>query len=642
MSQAQATGAFSLLGKRPQSIIENQIYRRQRSLELINALPKELDDDKQNETNHKTYVVIVFSEKAKLQQCQDVEKIIQQFNVLTTLEVLSKTEKYLYLSATTDNLLRFADESELIKKTVTGSMQKFNYHSVEDFLLSGMTANDIVRYCEAPVLIKDAIKPSLLSYIRNGVIEDLFPLHDYEYLEKFSFNWRRRSLPIEEIRNYFGSSISLYFGFTLFYTKALIFPSLFGLVQYYYSFNLSLVSSFYVIWTTIFLELWKRKCAGYSYRWGTIEMTSLDKPRTAYKGELKPDPITGKLTLQYPMRYTYLQMYCISYPVVFLCVTAAAYFALYQFQIEAEVLNDFGAESWLLYVPCIVQSVLISIFSWAYEKLATFLTELENHRTRSQYDRHRVNKLMIFEIVNNFFSLFYIAFVLHELKQLKYQLMMQLLIFQLVCIAQEVGIPLLAVVKQKFAKFMQKEIDEAIKHQVSDLARYEQCFFESGLDKYQSTYEDYLQMCIQFGYVVLFAAVAPFAALGALVNNIFAMHIDLFKLCNIFKRPFARRTKNIGAWQSAFELLSVMAILSNCGILYLQPNIKNFFVNLFPNTSDISFVLFEHLLLGLKFVIHKAIHERPRWVRIALLKADYESSQAYKNIKKLKSQVKID
>lgn len=92
------------------------------------------------------------------------------------------------------------------------------------------------------------------------------------------------------------------------------------------------------------------------------------------------------------------------------------------------------------------------------------------------------------------------------------------------------GIPLLAVVKQKFAKFMQKEIDEAIKHQVSDLARYEQCFFESGLDKYQSTYEDYLQMCIQFGYVVLFAAVAPFAALGALINNIFAMHIDLFKV----------------------------------------------------------------------------------------------------------------
>lgn len=103
--------------------------------------------------------------------------------------------------------------------------------------------------------------------------------------------------------------------------------------------------------------------------------------------------------------------------------------------------------------------------------------------------------------------------------------------FQLVCIAQEVGIPLLAVIKQKFAKYMHKELDtEKLSLLSQDIARYEQCFFESGLDQYQSTYEDYLQMCIQFGYVVLFAAVAPFASFGALINNIFAMHIDLFKV----------------------------------------------------------------------------------------------------------------
>lgn len=186
----------------------------------------------------------------------------------------------------------------------------------------------------------------------------------------------------------------------------------------------------FFLFPQIFLELWKRRCAGLVYRWGTIEMSSLDKPRTNYRGKEKIDPITGKMTRQYPMRYTYLQMYCISYPVVLLCVVASAYFALYQFQIEAEVLADFGPDSLLLYVPVIVQSILIAIFSWAYEKLATFLTELENHRTRLQYERHRVNKLMIFEIVNNFFSLFYIAFILQDLRQLNYQLMMQLLIFQ--------------------------------------------------------------------------------------------------------------------------------------------------------------------------------------------------------------------
>lgn len=348
--------------------------------------------------------------------------------------------------------------------------------------------------------------------------------------------------------------------------------SLLNNIAYCYLYIFAYVINFDTL--QIFLELWKRKCAGYSYRWGTIEMSSLDKPRAAYQGQLKPDPITGKITLHYPMRYTYLQMYCISYPVVLGCVVAAGWFALYQFQIEAEVLADFGADSWLLYVPVIVQSVLISIFSWAYEKLATFLTNLENHRTRSQYERHRVNKLILFEIVNNFFSQFYIAFVLQDLKQLKYQLMMQLLIFQLLCIAQEIGIPLMAVLRQKYAKYRHQEIDEEKLRAISNQPRYEQSFYESGLDAYHSTYEDYLQVCIQFGYVVLFAAVAPFAAIGALINNVFAVHIDMFKLCNIFKRPFARRAKNIGAWQLAFELLSVMSLLSNCGLLFLQPNVK--------------------------------------------------------------------
>lgn len=89
-----------------------------------------------------------------------------------------KYGKYLYLSASTDTLLRLADEAELMKETITGTMQKFNYASVNTFLLPGMSKDDIVRYCEGPFLIQDAIKPSLLPYIRTGFIEDIFPLHD--------------------------------------------------------------------------------------------------------------------------------------------------------------------------------------------------------------------------------------------------------------------------------------------------------------------------------------------------------------------------------------------------------------------------------------------------------------------------------
>lgn len=62
-------------------------------------------------------------------------------------------------------------------------------------------------------------------------------------------------MPIEEIRNYFGASIGLYFAFTQFYTKALIFPSIFGIVQYFGNFNISVVCGFYVVWTTVGVQV---------------------------------------------------------------------------------------------------------------------------------------------------------------------------------------------------------------------------------------------------------------------------------------------------------------------------------------------------------------------------------------------------
>lgn len=100
----------------------------------------------------------------------------------------SKTERYLYLSADIDTLLSLADEAELMKETINGSLQKFNQHSITDYLLPGMTSADIVRYCEAPVLIKDAIKPILMPYIKTGLVADMFPLHDYVKNLTLNFN----------------------------------------------------------------------------------------------------------------------------------------------------------------------------------------------------------------------------------------------------------------------------------------------------------------------------------------------------------------------------------------------------------------------------------------------------------------------
>lgn len=74
----------------------------------------------------------------------------------------------------------------------------------------------------------------------------------------------------------------------------------------------------------------------------------------------------------------------------------------------------------LVFLPSIVYAILVYLMNYYYRQLASYLTEWENHRTQSQFGRHRVTKLVLFEFVNNFMSLFYIAFYLQDFEMLKY------------------------------------------------------------------------------------------------------------------------------------------------------------------------------------------------------------------------------
>lgn len=72
----------------------------------------------------------------------------------------------------------------------------------------------------------------------------------------------------------------------------------------------------------------------------------------------------------------------------------------------------------------------------------------------------------------------------------------------------------------------------------------------------QDTFQDYQEMFIQFGYVVLFSSAFPLAALCALINNIIEIRSDAFKLCTGLQRPFGQRVESIGEWQVSLDFSS--------------------------------------------------------------------------------------
>lgn len=253
--------------------------------------------------------------------------------------------------------------------------------------------------------------------------------------------------------------------------------------------------------------------------------------------------------------------------------------------------------------------------------------------------------------------MFYIAFIYRDMEMLRSQLATMLIILQAINHFQEALLPLvfrfyttkMAEMKRylrrkssssgDFAKMKQQwSFDEGrltcldyIPEIHAEDTRLEEAAREGEMETYEETYDDYLEMFIQFGYVVLFSSVYPAAAFWAVFNNVLEIRADAFKLCVIYQRPISKRVKDIGAWQRTFEIVGAMSIMTNCGLLCLNPHLRQHASDSMGEVEWVLlFVLLEHVLIGVRYLLHIAIPERPEWVRVALAKKNYESRQALK------------
>ena len=96
----------------------------------------------------------------------------------------------------------------------------------------------------------------------------------------------------------------------------------------------------------------------------------------------------------------------------------------------------------MIYLPSTVYSVMVLFMNQYYLRLAHYLTEWENHRTQEQFEKFVVGKLILFEFVNTFLALFYIAFWLKDVTMLRSQVFSMLIVLQIVNQLQETIMPI--------------------------------------------------------------------------------------------------------------------------------------------------------------------------------------------------------
>lgn len=97
----------------------------------------------------------------------------------------------------------------------------------------------------------------------------------------------------DEICQYFGVKIAMYFAWLGMYTKWLVAPAVLGIITFFLSnrgevtrdWCIFFFNIFNIVWATLFLEAWKRKSAELAYKWGTMDMPSdaLKEPRPLFR-----------------------------------------------------------------------------------------------------------------------------------------------------------------------------------------------------------------------------------------------------------------------------------------------------------------------------------------------------------------------
>ncbi|CAI9723214.1 Hypothetical predicted protein [Octopus vulgaris] len=593
-------------------------------------------------------------------------------NLIVKSVINEKKEKtMLYLSAAPDKLLLGAELFDLKKKYNDGYYRDFNIDDLENFQgaedISSFFTNTekikiIYRYlCALRAQQSDTHIPgypnaklypgkSLLRKFKSaGIIEHVYPLHDVEKLKflKTSWDWKSffRQLPMDDIRAYFGEKLALYFSFLIVYTYALIAPAIIGIIYLITSWNNiyreAIFAVFNLIWTTIFLEFWKRFCSELTFKWGTLnEVVETEEPRPSFHGVLGTNPVTGHPEPVYPKWKRQLRFYGVTVPVILLCLLIAFEAMLLYFQMQdwANLLYE-KDPSYLNYAnmmcfPSIVYAVAVTIMNTLYNILIKKLNDYENHRLQSSYENHLIVKMVSFNFVNCFMSLFYMGFYLQDVTLLRSDLVALLITQQVIGQLQESALPFL--ILKFWTKKVDKDAGKGEKWEEEGLPQelIQQAYDEASLEKYLGTLDDYLELFLQFGYVFLFSSVYPLAAFWALLNNIFELRIDSFKMCCVFRRPFPLSASSIGAWQMMFELMGKIAVMTNCIIIGLNPQVQKLVPgHQTPVQLVVIVVILEHIILAARSFLTYLIPDLPRWIEIEVYKERYEAKKALEKVK---------
>lgn len=182
---------------------------------------------------------------------------------------------------------------------------------------------------------------------------------------------------------------------------------------------------FMSIWSALYIELWKRYSAKITHRWGLSNFDlDAEHPRPEYlakysKYKKKVNILTNQEEPVVPFCKIKLPTMVLSFSFalfwIFLAIAAVFGVVVYRMAgIATNLMFDKNSVLNSLMDPItsgLINLVCITTLNIFYDILAFYLTKNECHRTQIEFDDSLTLKIYMFQFVNFYSSLFYIAFL---------------------------------------------------------------------------------------------------------------------------------------------------------------------------------------------------------------------------------------
>ncbi|CAK0909225.1 unnamed protein product [Prorocentrum cordatum] len=254
-------------------------------------------------------------------------------------------------------------------------------------------------------------------------------------------------------------------------------------------------------------------------------------------------------------------------------------------------------------LPVLLYLIVANVLEKVYLSIGAKLTDWEGHPIHTQHLKSLTAKAASFQLVNYLGWFVYVAFWMMDIALLQSQLWMFMTVKQVIALSMETLVPM---AQHRWSSRREARVEAKRKKddgKPADGWLRAECERQLSLGRVDLGGE-YMQLAVLFATTTSFAVAFPLGPLLALLFTLVSRYSDAFKLLKLSQRAPPRYADSVvlDTWLDIFEAISTCAVCVNFGCWALAGD---------RGWSPLQVVLVEHAVLFFKFYASWAIPDRP-------------------------------